>query len=393
MQKTYSELFNLQNLLEKTVRHVAVSNNLKSAVSNEAASAAATGSTGRNAKATGGASGGRPYYPGSPVKVRTEDSATRPGAAAAANADAKKAKKDTPDVQPQEKSNGGRMSPFQKLVRKEFKYPGQQQLDAEMQNLERLQRMTELWGSPDGGAGGNFLRSPSPRTKRSDAQVTPGRKSVGSRDVVPANNMQHAASNRLHPSPRTPTASSASFIPRLISPPAVINVLNAAHAAATLTPSKGGASPKTPNRTAGVAIASNPASSRAGAKSLQAKQDDHVTAASGRLQSPSTLGVRLISTAGPSPSKDALVVTRAVEAEPSRESFRRSGEGLMSSEDLELQVLVDVVACCLRPHKFYHSQCQSHTSLLQTAVHILPPHPSQAPASSRLSSIVEGAGV
>jgi hypothetical protein len=169
---------------------------------------------------------------------------------------------------------------------------------------------------------------------------------------VPANNMQHAASNRLQPSPRTPTASSASFIPRLISPPAVINVLNAAHAAASLTPSKAGASPKTPNRTAGVASASNPASSRAGAKSLQAKQDDHVTAASGRLQSPSTLGVRLISTAGPSPSKDALLVTHAVEAEPSRESFRRSGEGLMSSEELELQVLVDVVACCLSPHKF-----------------------------------------
>jgi len=55
MQETYSELFKLQNLLEKTVRNIAVSNNLKSARSGDAANAAAAG-------------GGRPYYPGSPVK-------------------------------------------------------------------------------------------------------------------------------------------------------------------------------------------------------------------------------------------------------------------------------------------------------------------------------------
>ena len=54
MQETYSELFKLQNLLEKTVQNIAVSNNLKSARSGDAADAAAAG--------------GRPYYPGSPVK-------------------------------------------------------------------------------------------------------------------------------------------------------------------------------------------------------------------------------------------------------------------------------------------------------------------------------------
>jgi hypothetical protein len=60
MQKTYSELFKLQNLLEKTVRSVEVSNNLKSVGSAELSSS-------KQATANGDSSG-RPYYPGSPVK-------------------------------------------------------------------------------------------------------------------------------------------------------------------------------------------------------------------------------------------------------------------------------------------------------------------------------------
>ena len=48
----------------------------------------------------------------------------------------------------------------------------------------------------------------------------------------------------------------------------------------------------------------------------------------------------------------------------------------------------------LEKHEIVHEEInQAASKNLQTAVHILPPHPSQAPASSRLSSIVEGAGV
>ena len=66
MQKTYSELFKLQNLLEKTVRSIAVSNNLKSAGHSELAqNSARSNDISANAAAAGG---GRPYYPGSPVK-------------------------------------------------------------------------------------------------------------------------------------------------------------------------------------------------------------------------------------------------------------------------------------------------------------------------------------
>lgn len=65
MQKTYSELFKLQNLLEKTVRSIAVSNNLKSAGHSELAQNIARSGDTANAAAAGG---GRPYYPGSPVK-------------------------------------------------------------------------------------------------------------------------------------------------------------------------------------------------------------------------------------------------------------------------------------------------------------------------------------
>ena len=57
MQKTYNELFKLQNLLEKTVRSVEVKNNLKSIGSAEA-------TWSKHAEGTGG----RPYYPGSPVR-------------------------------------------------------------------------------------------------------------------------------------------------------------------------------------------------------------------------------------------------------------------------------------------------------------------------------------
>jgi hypothetical protein len=64
MQKTYSELFKLQNLLEKTVRNVAASNNLKTVGSNELASTVAHSD--KQVNETAG--GGRPYYPGSPVR-------------------------------------------------------------------------------------------------------------------------------------------------------------------------------------------------------------------------------------------------------------------------------------------------------------------------------------
>lgn len=70
MQKTYNELFKLQNLLEKTVRSVEVKNNLKSIGSVEATWSkqrkGAGAGTGTGAGA--GVTGGRPYYPGSPVR-------------------------------------------------------------------------------------------------------------------------------------------------------------------------------------------------------------------------------------------------------------------------------------------------------------------------------------
>ena len=57
MQKTYNELFKLQNLLEKTVRSVEVKNNLKS-----------IGSADTTPSKHSEGMGGRPYYPGSPVR-------------------------------------------------------------------------------------------------------------------------------------------------------------------------------------------------------------------------------------------------------------------------------------------------------------------------------------
>jgi hypothetical protein len=64
MQKTYSELFKLQNLLEKTVRNVAASNNLKPVGSTELASTKAHSEKQLNETA----GSGRPYYPGSSVR-------------------------------------------------------------------------------------------------------------------------------------------------------------------------------------------------------------------------------------------------------------------------------------------------------------------------------------
>jgi hypothetical protein len=61
MQKTYNELFKLQNLLEKTVHSVAASNVLKSVPNNSTSSPA-------DKRATETTGGGRPYYPGSPKK-------------------------------------------------------------------------------------------------------------------------------------------------------------------------------------------------------------------------------------------------------------------------------------------------------------------------------------
>jgi hypothetical protein len=65
MHRTYSELFNLQTLLEKSVRNVTVSNNLDLIRSNDPSFIVSD--TTKLSKEIG-VNDGRPYYPGSSVR-------------------------------------------------------------------------------------------------------------------------------------------------------------------------------------------------------------------------------------------------------------------------------------------------------------------------------------
>jgi hypothetical protein len=190
-----------------------------------------------------------------------------------------------------------------------------------LQDLDRVQRMAKLWGSPD-SVGDILTPSPLQSSKSSSVYQTSSSKVLSNRAVVPCKNVHRAASIRLQSSPQTPTALS-SLIPRFTSPPAVVDALKMAHAHLKL---------------------SEPISTSSH------RMFDGKAATSGSQKSFREISTELQSKHDIDPChSDSLSSQTASQFSHSDESkrstalspYRRTGDVLLSSEELELKVFLD----------------------------------------------------
>lgn len=219
---------------------------------------------------------------------------------------ARAVKQSPADGHPSDVSQSGARS----QQRKHFTSPKQLQLQSARQSSERFDRISELWGSPDGW-GSSTVRDHLQGVSSSKSNVfdsTPVKKRVAnyerplSSKRSPAGNIRHMAS------PQTPSASSVSFIPHVVSPAVAIDVLKAAHAKMTVDMFNSCSSPNATDLARNISLKSKTA------LMLQGNQD-HVASASASALHP--------------PKNDQYVVPTF--------SPRRS-EAILSSEELELKV-------------------------------------------------------
>lgn len=187
--------------------------------------------------------------------------------------------------------------------------------------MERLERMTELWGSPN-DSGGIFSRSPSHVNHGSKSQGTPIKKNS-------------VKSSYLQASPQTPSYESDSFIPRHSSPSAAVDVLKAVHGSMTSAMANTSKYRAPFNRKAGASKI--PVSQQTSATSFT-HQEEQALVKSRLSQSPSTSCAQLQH--GSPSTKFALWGSRSEEAERMRDmSPRHRSEEVLSSEEQELKVI------------------------------------------------------
>ncbi len=193
--------------------------------------------------------------------------------------------------------------------------------------MERLERMTALWGSPEGSDVATY--HPLQGKHSSNLGSTPVKDGFGNYKGQRGSNKNQAASSHMQASPKTPTASAASSIPRFSSPSAAFDVLKALHASMTSAVSNVGLSPKTVHHKAG--------SSRIPVF--------HSTPEVKLLLSPSPLkssAQQPLAKSSPA-SQTALRGSRPAEADCSPR--HRSGEEVLSTEEQELKVLYKLQRC------------------------------------------------
>lgn len=235
-------------------------------------------------------------------------------------ADAAPQRSHTPNKVSSDVSPSGTSSRAHKLQRNSLKSPRQQSIMSERQKMERLERMTELWGSPDGSdiaAYHPFLSKQS-----STLGGTPVKDSAANNERQRGSNKNQVASNRMQASPKTPTASAASCIPRFSSPSAAFDVLKALHASMTSAMSNVGLSPKTVNDKTGISRIP------VFTPTAQVKLRSSPSPLKENVQQP-------LAKCSPA-SQTAAKVSRPAEADWSPR--HRSGEEVLSTEEQELKV-------------------------------------------------------
>jgi hypothetical protein len=241
--------------------------------------------------------------------------------------------KDPPGTRSSEILHSSMCSQLQKLKRKELRSPRQQRIRAEMQKIERLERMTELWGSPNYSADMNS-DSPLHNNHGNNLQGTPVKKNLTNYDQQRGNDKKQAAYNHVQSSLQTPAVSPASLIPRFSSPLASLDV----HTRMPSAASNDSSSPRPLMRSAGVSKI--PILHRNVTSSFPEKQEEHVAVRSRFSQSPST-GRAQVQYSFVSPaSKADLRGFRSGEAQKLSELSprRRSGKEVSSTEEQELKV-------------------------------------------------------
>jgi hypothetical protein len=220
---------------------------------------------------------------------------------------------------------------------KDSSSPRQLRSTSEKHRLERIQRMTELWGSPDGSAGG-FSRSTSQYayTQSSNSPRSPAKNDPQNETRLHARSTRESVGNRMQSSPKTPTTPSA--IPRLIRPSSAVAALKAAHASMNLAISKDSSQSSPLNKKGSISDRRSP--HQIAARIVGAKREQKASLASKLPQSPSKGIIKLPQTSDSQNANEFPSASRSEKTERAKESSprSRSGEQVLSTEEQELKV-------------------------------------------------------
>lgn len=234
--------------------------------------------------------------------------------------------------------------------------------------MERLERMTALWGSPEGAD--IATHHPLQGKQSSSLRSTPVKDGHGNHEGQRGSNRNQTASSLMQSSPKTPTASAASSIPRFSSPSAAFDVLKALHASMTSAVSNVGLSPKTLHH-------------KAGGSRIPVF---HSTPEVKMRLSPSPLkssAQHPLAKSSPA-SQAAARGSRPAEADWSPR--HRSGEEVLSTEEQELKVIDTLLRCS------FVAYVQHRTHSL-SAVHLRSLRPAKTPSTSDVCPVVESSRV
>jgi hypothetical protein len=268
--------------------------------------------------------------------VRTADSTARAGAALEVRS-AKMTKKGASRVQPPDAPRVGTGIGAKTPTHKDSSSPRQLRSTSEKHRLERIQRMTELWGSPDGSAGA-FSHSSSQYayTQSCNSPRSPAKNSLQNEKRLHARSTRESVVNRMQSSPKTPTTPSA--IPRLIRPSSAVAALEAAHASMNLAISKDISQPSPLNDKASISDRRSPL--QIAARIIGANREKKASLASKLPQSPSMGITQLPQTSDSQNANQLYSASRSEKTERAKESSprSRSGEQVLSTEEQELKV-------------------------------------------------------
>lgn len=268
--------------------------------------------------------------------MRTADSTARAGAALEVRS-AKMTKKYSSRVQPPDAPRVGTGIGAKAPTHKDSGSPRQLRSTSEKHRLERIQRMNELWGSPDGSAGG-FSHSISQYayTQSSNSPRSPAKNDPQNEKRLHAGSARESVGNRMQSSPKTPTTPSA--IPRLIRPSSAVAALKAAHASMNLAISKDSSQSSPLNKKGSISDRRSP--HQIAARIIGAKREQKASLASKLPQSPSKGIIKLPQTSDSQNANEFHSASRSEKTERAKESSprSRSGEQVLSTEEQELKV-------------------------------------------------------
>ena len=315
--------------------------------------------------------------------MSTADSTATAGAAFEVRS-AKMTKKGASRVQPPDAPRVGTGIGAKTPPHKDSGSPRQLRSTSEKHRLERIQRMTELWGSPDGSAGGfSHNSSQYAYNQSSNFHGSPAKNDLRNDKRLHAGSTHESVGNRMQSSPKTPTTPSA--IPRLIRPSSAVAALKAAHASMNLVISKDSSQPSPLNDKGSISDRRSP--HQTAARILGAKREQKASLASKLPESPSKGIIKLPQTSDSRAANDSYSASRSEKTEHAKESSPRSrgGEQVLSTEEQELKVCNII---CPEMFKFPFV-----SPIYFPAVHFYSPHFPQTPCSSFFCAVVESSWI